>query len=221
MIVFTVIGGLVLVALGVAAYVGTRPNRELLALAETRQWQVTEADQELPGTFGGRPFASGYDRVASVVARGRHNGRAILVVDYAFRIRAGDGGERRRYWAACVDDLPAALPALEVMPRMERADRHAGPGIMADAKEFLTADPDFDKQYRVTALDHELAAAVLDAKVLRLLAKWPGFSWRIEGNRLLTWGQGAAWPQDVEPALTKLVTLAAAIPDGVWPQPQG
>jgi hypothetical protein len=39
-------------------------------------------DRRLPDTFAGRPFAAGHGRVARIVLRGRHNGRAILVIGY-------------------------------------------------------------------------------------------------------------------------------------------
>lgn len=210
------------VALLVAGIVANvRRDRALRVMASVKQWELTKNDRRLPETFGGRPFASGHGRVARVVLRGRHDGQAILVIDYSFKTRGSDGDDTHHYWVACVDDLPVPLPAMEVVPRASRADRKTGPGVLAGAPEFLRGDPAFDQRYQVTASNHQLAADVLDPKVLRLIASWPDFPWRIEGTRLLTWGKGMVEPHWVQTGLNMLVVLADTVPDGVWRTARG
>lgn len=209
----------VLMAAGIAANV--RRRRALAAMAAVKRWDLAKNDRRLPGTFGGRPFASGHGRVARIVLRGRHNGRAILVIDYEYKTPGNDGDDTHHYWAACVDDLPAPLPALEVVARGSRENKQTGPGILAGAPEFVRGDPAFDQRYQVTTASHQLAADILDAKVLRLIASWPDFSWRIEGTRLLTWGKGTVKPNWVETCLNMLVALAEAVPEEVWRTARG
>jgi hypothetical protein len=205
---------LVLMAAGIVANV--RRKRALVAMAAVKQWELVKNDRRLPDTFGGRPFAAGHGRVARIVLRGRHNGRSILVIDYEYKTPGSDGDDTHRHWAACVDDLPAALPALEVVPRTGLRRLASGSSILRGAPEFRTGDPGFDQRYVVTTASHQLAADLLDAKVLRLIASWPDFAWRIEGNRLLTWGKGTVKPVWVETSLNMLVALAETFPDSVW-----
>jgi hypothetical protein len=211
----------VLTTAGIVANV--RRKRALTAMAAVRQWELAKNDRQLPGTFGGQPFAAGHGRIARIVLRGRHNGRAILVIDYEYKTPGSDGDDTHRHWAACVDDLPAPLPALEVVPRtrLRRLTAGSGSGVLRGAPEFLTGDPGFDQRYVVTTASHQLAADVLDAKVLRLIASWPDFAWRIEGNRLLTWGKGTVKPEWVQTSLNMLVALAEAFPDAVWQAARG
>jgi hypothetical protein len=210
---------MVLMVAGIVANV--RRKRALAAMAALRRWELTKNDRGLPGTFGGRPFASGHGRVARIVLRGRHDGRAILVIDYEYKTPGSDGDDTHRYWVACVDDLPIPLPAMEVVARASRADSRIGPGILLGAPEFVRGDPAFDQRYQVTATDHRIAADVLGPRLLHLVASWPDFSWRIEGSRLLTWGKGTVKPHWVQTSLNMLVALAEAIPDEVWRTARG
>lgn len=205
---------LVLMAAGIVANV--RRKRALVAMAAVKQWELVKNDRRLPDTFAGRPFAAGHGRVARIVLRGRHNGRSILVIDYEYKTPGSDGDDTHRHWAACVDDLPAALPALEVVPRTGLRRLAPGSGVLHGAPEFRTGDPGFDQRYVVTTASRQLAADLLDAKVLRLIASWPDFAWRIEGNRLLTWGKGTVKPEWVQTCLNMLVALAETFPDPVW-----
>ena len=209
----------VLMAAGIAANV--RRRRALAAMAAVKRWDLAKNDRQLPGTFGGRPFASGHGRVARIVLRGRHDGRSILVIDYEYKTPGSDGDDTHHYWAACVDDLPAPLPALEVVARASRENKQIGPGVLAGAPEFVRGDPAFDQRYQVTTTSHQLAVDILDPKVLRLIASWPDFSWRIEGTRLLTWGKGNVKPHWVETCLNMLVALAEAVPEEVWRTARG
>ncbi|WP_194893556.1 hypothetical protein [Catenulispora pinisilvae] len=208
----------VLLAAGIAA--NSRRKKALAAMAAAKGWQLAKKDRRLPATFGGRPFTAGHRRLARLVMRGTHHGRAVLVIDYEFRTRGGESDDVHHYWVACVEDLPVPLPPVEVVPRGYK-DRRVGPGILAGAPEFVRGDSAFDHRYRVSAADHRLAADVLDPKVLRLIASWPDFAWRIEGNRLLTWGKGTVKPEWVDTGLNMLVALAEAVPDGVWRTARG
>jgi len=209
----------VLLSAGIAANV--RRRRALAAMAAVNRWELAKNDRQLPGTFGGRPFTAGHGRVARIVLRGEHNGHAILVIDYEYKTAGSDGDDTHRYWAACVVDLPAPLPALEVVARSTRRSLQTGAGILAGAPEFIRGDPAFDQRYQVTATNYQLAADLLDPKVLRLIAGWPDFSWRIEGNRLLTWGKGTVKPHWVQTSLNMLVALVDTIPDQVWHTARG
>jgi hypothetical protein len=140
---------------------------------------------------------------------------------YEFKTPGSDGDDTHHYWAACVEDLPAMLPAIEIVPRAARKSQTTGPGILLGAPEFHTGDYAFDQRYLVTTTNHQLAADLLDPKVLRLIASWPDFAWRIEGARLLTWGKGSMKPHWVQPSLTMLVALAEAFPDKVWRTARG
>jgi hypothetical protein len=216
-----IFAGFLIVITGAGIVANSRRKRALAAMAAVKEWELTKKDRQLPQTFGGRPFATGHGRMARIVLRGHHHGRAILVIDYEFKTPGSDGDDTHHYWAVCVDDLPASLPPLEVVPRAARSDRRTGPGVLGGAPEFLRGEPAFDHRYRVTAANHRLAADVLDPKVLRLLAGWPDFSWRIEGTRLLTWGRGTVKPHWVDTCLNMLVSLADAVPEQVWHTARG
>ncbi|MEY9890302.1 hypothetical protein ABIA35_004771 [Catenulispora sp. MAP12-49] len=208
-----------LTAAGIVANV--RRRRALVAMAAAKRWELAKNDRELPNTFGGQPFAAGRRRVARIVLRGHHNGRAILVIDYEFKTPGDDGDDTHRYWAVCVDDLPAPMPALEVVPRTARKNQASAPGILTAAPEFVRGDPAFDQRYLVTTTIPAFAADLLDPKVLKVIASWPDFAWRIEGNRLLTWGKGHVKPHWVQTSLNMLVTLAETFPPEVWGPARG
>lgn len=201
------------VGLAVAGIAASAKRRgEIRELAAKKQWDRTPSDTDLPKTFGGEPFQHGHGRVAHDILRGRHNGRAVLVFDYSYRTRGTDGDDTHRFWVACVEDLPAALPPLEVVRRKWTKGNVSRLGGV----EVRTGDPAFDDRYRVTTSSPQLAADLLSPAVLRLLASWPDLAWRIEGTRLLTWGAGSMKPHWIEPTLNLLTQLAGAVPPELW-----
>jgi hypothetical protein len=210
--------GLAAVAVGVSAIVtNSHRIKALDNLADTRRWDRQARDSDLPKTFQGQPFGEGRGRLATNVMRGRHNDRWVVAFDYRYKTPGGDGDETHHFWVACVEDLPAALPALEVVRRRilpGRASKRTG-------AEFRLGDPAFDDRFRVVTSSPQLAADVLSPEVVRLLTSWPDFPWRIEGTRLLTWGAGSVKPHWVEPTLNMLCTLAGAIPEHVWRNVRG
>ncbi|GAA2028292.1 hypothetical protein GCM10009839_29160 [Catenulispora yoronensis] len=211
-----------LVVLGAAgAVAAARRNRALTALAAVKQWDLTKNDREIPDTFGGPPFTIGHKRVARRVLRGSHSGRAVLVLDYEYRTPGSDGDDTHHAWVACVDDLPVALPALEVVARSGRRELSSRSGGQLAMPEFVIGDPAFDRRYHVYAANLQLAADLLGPQVLRLIASWPDFSWRVEGTRLLTWGSGTLKPHWIETNLNMLVSLVEAVPERVWQTARG
>jgi hypothetical protein len=208
--------------LGVVSTVaGARRRKALTALASAKRWELTKNDRELPATFGGPPFTVGHKRVARRVVRGTHNGRAVLALDYEYRTQGSDGDDIHHAWVACVDDLPASLPALEVVARSARRELAGRSGRQLAMPEFFVGDPAFDRRYHVYAANPQLAADLLDPRVLRLIGSWPDFTWRIEGTRLLTWGSGALKPHWIETNLNMLVSLVEAVPERVWQTARG
>jgi hypothetical protein len=204
--------GVVFAIVGAAAVKGSRRSKALRELGATRQWDLRKRDSDLPRTFAWHPFGEGHGRVASNVLTGRHNDHRVLVFDYRYRTPGSDGDDTHTYWLNCVDDLPAALPPLEVLRRTRLAKaRNPRPGV-----EFRTGDPGFDARYLVRSASPQLAADVLGPDLVRLLMSWPDLSWRIEGNRLLAWGRGPVQPHWVEPTLNMLCSVADAIPAEVW-----
>jgi hypothetical protein len=208
----------VVAVVGIGGVVGSsRRKRAARELAAAKRWDLQKRDTDLPKTFGGHPFGEGHSRVAERVMRGPHSDHRVLVFDYRYKTPGGDGDDTHRYWIACVDDLPGALPVIEVAIRKKlkgRAGRWNG-------VEFRSGDPAFDERYRVLASSPRLAADLLDPAVVRLLTSWPDLPWRIEGNRLITWGKGVVKPHWIEPTLNMLCTLADTIPDEVWRNAQG
>jgi hypothetical protein len=200
----------------VLAVVGTVANvkrgGEIRELAAKKQWDKLPDDKRLPDTFGGQPFQLGHGRVAKNILRGSHHDHAVLAFDYRYRTPGNDGDDTHHRWVVCVDDLPAALPPLEVVQRKWTKGNVSRLGGF----EVQTGEPAFDAHYRVTTGSAQLAADVLTPEVVRLLMSWPDLPWRIEGRRLLTWGHGVLKPHWVEPALNMLTTLADAIPGDVW-----
>ena len=202
-IVFTLIGGVT------ARIRRDRAQRELAGIG---RWDRQARDADLPTSFAGAPFDAGHARLATDVLRGRHGGRRVLVFDYHYKVGSGSGGGVQRFWVACVEDLPAPLPLLEVVGRARTGDRKAVPF----ASEFLHGDPEFDLRFHVATASPQLAADVLGPEVVRLLVGWPDFPWRIEGHRLVTWGDGAVEPSWIDTTLNMLCALADAIPAQVW-----
>lgn len=196
-------------------------NDAIAALVAAKQWELTKKDRQLPDTFGGPPFTIGHGRVANRVLRGTHNGHPVLVLDYEYRTPGNDGDDVHHAWVACVDGLPATLPAVEVVARSARREPTKRSGGQLAMPEFVVGDPAFDRRYHVYAANLQLAADMLGPKVLRLIASWPDFSWRVEGNRLLTWGSGTLKPHWVETSLNMLVSLVDAVPERVWQTARG
>ena len=222
--VFAIFGGflVVLAVAGVAASV--RRRKAISALAAVRQWDLQKWDNALPNSFAGRPFRRGRSRVARNVMRGRFHDRSVLVFDYEYRIPgSGDSDTTAHLWVACIDDLPAVLPPLEVVPVPADAnyDSPEELGVLAGAPHFWRGDSAFDSRYRVRSLNQQLASDLLSPEVVRLIMSWPDFPWRIEGTRLLTWGPGRVQAHWIDTYLNMLARLAEAVPDEVWRTARG
>lgn len=120
-----------------------------------------------------------------------------------------DVEDRRHCWIACVDELSAGTPILEVVRRRHTVDVSSVAG-----REFRLGVAAFDGRHRVTTTSPEFARLVLSPEVVSMLMSWPAdFRWRIEGGRILAWGPGRLRARQVEPTLDRLTALAAAVPE--------
>jgi len=188
-------------------YAVRRHKKSILALAARNQWTYEKYDQALPNSFWGTPFQHGHHRGAQDILRGRFDGRSVLIFHYRWQVGSFDDESTYYIWVVSVEDLPAGLPALEVI-RRRWSKHYASPQAGA---EYRTGDPAFDKRFRVSTTHPQLAADVLDPDVRRLLMSWPDIPWRIEAPRLVMWGSRGMRLKEVEEAARKATTLATAV----------
>ncbi|WP_433163326.1 hypothetical protein [Kribbella sp. CA-247076] len=208
------------VALGVfyLNHLAAKKRRELFAgFAAQQGWSYQPADDSLAHRWAGTPFRTGDNWRVKNVLSGAFDGRPMVAFDYSYQTHSTNSKGRRttttHKFGVVVLQLPGALPHLEVT--------HEGIFGGAVANVFGFGDLEFEsdqfnRTFRVKADDERFGHAVVTPRMMELLLARGEIGWRIEGNSLIGWDQGAHEPAEVMNRLSLLQQVVAQVPPYVW-----
>jgi hypothetical protein len=199
-------------------YAAAKKRREeFAAFAAQQGFAYTPENNGLAGQWSGEPFERGDHRRAKNVLTGAFQGRQIVAFDYSYQTHSTDSKGRRstqtHKYGVVVMQLPGPLPHLQVT--------HEGifGGAVANALGFrdLQFESDqFNRAFRVKADDERFGHAVVHPRMMELLLARGEIGWRIEGNSLVGWDNGAHAPVEVMNRLQLLQQVIDQVPPYVW-----
>ncbi|AYY12937.1 hypothetical protein EF847_09680 [Actinobacteria bacterium YIM 96077] len=112
-----------------------------------------------------------------------------------------------------VIELPLSLPPISLGPEGLLGGRLAR-AFGFDRVE--TGDSFFDNQYKVVCPDPDFARSLLHPEMVRLLARSGTWSWRIEGDVMLSYSRGYMRATLVQRQLDAMCDVLDLIPGDVW-----
>jgi hypothetical protein len=119
-------------------------------------------------------------------------------------------GTRNLTAAVCVLMLGQTLPPLFVSPRGDR------PAMRVFLKEVTLESEDFNRRYRVQALDRKFAMDVMSPRAMELVISRNDWSFSLEMNKVVCVSKGALQRvEDVQSLLDAVTRFADLIPEFV------
>ena len=202
------------VAGGIAAYGWYRNQKRIEALHAfclSKGWDFAPSDDSLAFRWTDDPFDEGTDRHATSVVRGSVSDRNFVAFDYRYVTQStdskGNTSRTTHRYAVCAVAIPTFLPEVRITPQ-------SGHAFLGDDVELESED--FNRRYRVTAIDRKLACDVLSPRTMEMLLKRPTLHFRIAGTDVLCWEQGGTTPADLLVRTSRLAAFIAGIPAFVW-----
>ncbi|TDO54496.1 hypothetical protein EV643_101285 [Kribbella sp. VKM Ac-2527] len=199
-------------------YMAAKKRREAFAAFAAQQGLTYQPENHgLAGQWSGTPFQTGDNRRVKNVLTGPYQGRQIVAFDYSYQTHSTDSKGRRRTtthkFGVVVMQLPGPLPHLEVT--------HEGifGGALANAFGFADLQfesEQFNRAFRVKADDPRFGHAVIHPRMMEMLLARGEIGWRIEGNSLIGWDNGAHAPAEVMNRLQLLQLVTDHVPPYVW-----
>jgi hypothetical protein len=175
----------------------------------------------IPDPFGllGLPFrflTKGDGRGVENVVWGAYGGQPLKAFDYWYyeQSTSSEGTTSRTYhrFSCVVLELPAAFPALQVMPEgvLSRLADHVG------LRDLEMESEEFNRRYQVDAGAREFAYEVVDARMIRWLLGlgWP-LSFALSGPYALLWTKRMA-PSRLATLMGAAGSFRKRIPRMVW-----
>ncbi len=171
-------------------------------------WHVEE-----PSATERQTVAVVHDNSYADVVTGGTAPRTWVVANAWIPVGAGEAmavGTRNLTVAVCVMDLGQTLPPLFVTPRKER------PFMKVFLKEVTLESEDFDRAYRVQALDRKYAMDVMSPRAMELVMSRDDWTFSLEMTKVVCVRRGALQSVDDVQALVDAVTrLVELIPSFV------
>jgi hypothetical protein len=160
-------------------------------------WQVEEQN------YGEHTTPVVHDNRYADVVTGGAAPRTWTVANAWIPVGPGESlvvGTRNLTAAVCVMDLGQSLPPLFVGPRHDR------PFLTALLKEVTLESDDFNRRYRVQALDREYAMDVMSPRAMELVISRNDWSFSIEMTKVVCVAKGALTSVTDVQALVDAVT---------------
>jgi hypothetical protein len=219
--VIFIVGLLLVGGAAVAGYVATRRRRaEILDLTTEHGWRFAEEEPLLVDRFAGPPFGLGFERRATNVAYGTHDGRDLVCFDYEYKTSNGSGNDRtttsHRYSVLGLS-MRAILPPLSVDPEnaLERLV-----GRVTDNDIDMESET-FNRAFTVSCPDRKFASDVLHPQMIEYLLAFPRLGWRFDRDCLLVIAEGHRTPGAIEATVEFMDGLTDRIPEFVWHRVRG
>jgi|GEM_PF-1712627 len=182
--------------------------------AAQREWDYRPSDPGLVGRFHGDPFDLGFQRQATNVVLGRHDGRHFAAFDYRYSTSSGIGDNRTTRHTHCsvlAMSLGAVSPGLAVRPVADRRGLLKGVPLHS----IPTGNAAFDQLFVVSSPSPEFARDVLHPGVIEVLLHHPQLGWRLEGDSMLVIRFGEHSVEEIEAKLHFMDAVLDRIPEHV------
>jgi hypothetical protein len=213
---------LVLAGLAVAGSIGyllwlreRKRSEALFAWATANGWRFQVRNDAFAQRWHHHPFGEGDHRRARNICSGTRAGREFHAFDYSFQTHQSNGNGGRttqtHRFAVCVVTLPTWLPLVQVTP--ENLLTRLGHAVMPDIE---LESEEFNRAFRVEAIDAKFASDVLPARTMQLLLGHRGISLRIDGDSLFCWREGETGIATISDQLVAAESLISGIPGFVW-----
>ena len=204
-------------AIGYLAYQADQKRRALLqGYAASNGWTYLAADDSWCDRFVGAPFGEGDHRRARNILAGPYAGTTMVAFDYSYQTHSTDSKGNRQTtthrYAACVLQLKAPLPGLELTPE-SALTRFAGAVGFTDIQ---LESEDFNRRYRVKARDPKFAYDVLNPRTMQALLARPPLHLRLLDVDAVNWENGRLSPAELVARLSTMQVLIEGIPAFVW-----
>ena len=190
---------------GWALRVQARRRAALRAFAAEHGWHPVRVRPR------GLPLGRGAQRARGGLA-GTWGGRPARAYEVSVRTVHGQGSVQVQTWAVLEVQLPAPLPALDLVPLH---------GLSRPVARLLPAayepeSEDVARRYRFGTRDPRTAAAVLGPRTLQVLLDRPPVRVRLDGDRALCWATGRLEPDGLRERLGTVTALLDGVPGFVW-----
>ena len=162
------------------------------------------------------PFDEGTDRHATSVVHGTVSDRGFVAFDYRYVTEStdskGNTSRTTHHYAVCAVAIPTFLPEVRITPQSVLT--RMGHAFLGDDVELESED--FNRRYRVTAINRKLASDVLSPRTMEMLLKRPSLHFRIAGSDVLCWEPGGTTPTDLLVRTSTLAAFISGVPSFVW-----
>jgi hypothetical protein len=221
LLTLAIVGAVAVVALVAwLGYLAAKARREeFAAFAAAHGWAWSERDDSWSERFHDDPFGHGFDRRASNVLTGAHDGRPFAAFDYRYsttETSTVDGHAQTRTvhhpYSVVAVDTGARFPGLRVCPE-GFVGRMVGRLTNSDIE---LESEDFNRMFTVSCEDRKFASDVLHPRMMQLLMRWPELSWRLQEGWLVVFHPGSHTTREVQAKLLVVDAIVDAIPDFVW-----
>lgn len=214
-----VILGVLVVMTVVNRVLAERRRRAMTAFAAERELTYEARDPSLVDRFRGSPFGRGYDRRATNVVHGTHEGRHVVAFDYHFRVRSSRGsrssggrGSSAHTYSVIAMHLDAVVPDLSVSPT----------GVLGhlvnavSRRDVQVGHPDLDREFTIVTADPQLAAELLTPEVAALMLRNTHVAWRFERDSMLMIERGTWSTDEIDARLRLMDALLDATRASLW-----
>lgn len=204
------VGVVVLVAV-LAGRGAAERRRVMAAYAAARGWRYEREQPLLVGRFTGPPFGTGQARQALNVLYGVHDGRDLVVFDYAFTTVGPDKKKQRHVFSVVAVRTGVHMPPLRVDPEgwLDRVVGHFTGDIDLESEEF-------NRAFSVACPDRRFASDVLHPRMMELLLRHRELGWRFERDSVLVVAAGRRTPAQLDAVVAVLDAILDQVPEFVW-----
>lgn len=193
-------------------HLSRRRRARIASWAAQRGWNFVARDPRWEHVLPGFPFGTGFRWRARNVVSGPFGRYPAAAFEYSYQGERRNDGMIPQRFGVHVLRLPAPLPWLHLSA--ERfADRAAK---LFGAQDLDFESEDFNRLYRVRAIDPRLASDIVNPRTMELLIEVGGPDVRIHGWNIALVTPGRLDLEVVEGALTVLANVCDNVPPFVW-----
>ncbi|HEX2021923.1 MAG TPA: hypothetical protein VHH36_04375 [Candidatus Thermoplasmatota archaeon] len=205
-LLFFLLVGAAVVALSI--WLAARRRKALVAVAQSLGLSFDPRARGLdPGERRLEALSPGsHPRVANEM-RGAFKGRQVRCFDFAYTVQSGKN-KTTRHRGVAICEVPRSWPRVCIVP--ETVGHKIADALGADDIDFESQE--FSDRFWVRGDDARFAYDVIDPRMMEYLME-PGVTrWEIREGRLAVWQDRHFRPEEIAPALDRLVGFVERVP---------